>query len=257
MEAFKQKLPVVVNYGGGTNSTALLVELVRKGLRPDYIFFADTGSERPETYSYLPKFSKYLGDNGFPKVNIVRWIRKRHPFTGKFVALHEWCKVRYELPSAAFGFKGCTSKWKAQPIDKEIKKIGKVVRLMGFDADEKRRHKEKDPLGNQCFSPLIEWGWGREECVETIVKAGLPLPGKSSCWMCPHMRRHEIIELSKKHPNLYEEALQIETNWKERTKREGSSIKGLGRRMAWADIDISGESEQDLEDNTRPCGCWD
>ncbi|MEM3161041.1 MAG: phosphoadenosine phosphosulfate reductase family protein, partial [Nitrososphaera sp.] len=43
----------VLSYGGGVNSTALMILLVRHKLPIDYVIFADTGSERPETYTYL------------------------------------------------------------------------------------------------------------------------------------------------------------------------------------------------------------
>ena len=42
--------PLVVAYGLGVNSTALLVEFVKRDIRPDLILFADTGGEKPETY---------------------------------------------------------------------------------------------------------------------------------------------------------------------------------------------------------------
>jgi hypothetical protein len=39
--------PLVVAYGLGVDSTALLVEFARRGLRPDLVLFADTGGEKP------------------------------------------------------------------------------------------------------------------------------------------------------------------------------------------------------------------
>ena len=41
--------PLVVAYGLGVDSTAMLIEFVCRGIRPDSILFADTGSEKPET----------------------------------------------------------------------------------------------------------------------------------------------------------------------------------------------------------------
>jgi hypothetical protein len=37
--------PLVVAYGLGVDSTAMLVEFVHRGIRPDRILFADTGGE--------------------------------------------------------------------------------------------------------------------------------------------------------------------------------------------------------------------
>ena len=40
--------PLVVAYGLGVDSTAMLIEFVRRGIRPDLILFADTGGEQPQ-----------------------------------------------------------------------------------------------------------------------------------------------------------------------------------------------------------------
>lgn len=45
----------VVSFGGGVNSTALLVGLEEREERPNYIVFADTGGERPGTYAHIKK----------------------------------------------------------------------------------------------------------------------------------------------------------------------------------------------------------
>jgi len=42
----------VVSFGGGTNSTAMLVGMWERGERPDAILFADTGGEKPHTYQH-------------------------------------------------------------------------------------------------------------------------------------------------------------------------------------------------------------
>jgi hypothetical protein len=41
--------PLVVAYGLGVDSTAVLIELHRRYIRLDLILFADTGAEKPET----------------------------------------------------------------------------------------------------------------------------------------------------------------------------------------------------------------
>ena len=44
--------PVVLAYGIGVDSTALLVELESRGTPPDLVITGDPGSEKPETYVY-------------------------------------------------------------------------------------------------------------------------------------------------------------------------------------------------------------
>ena len=39
--------PVILNFGGGVNSTALILEMVARGERFDFVIFADTGGEKP------------------------------------------------------------------------------------------------------------------------------------------------------------------------------------------------------------------
>jgi hypothetical protein len=65
--------PLVVAYGLGVDSTALLVEFAQRGIRPDLILFADTGGEKPETYAYLPVIQDYLAGVGSPPVVTVRY----------------------------------------------------------------------------------------------------------------------------------------------------------------------------------------
>ena len=43
----------ILNYGGGTNSTALAIWAVNAGIPLDAVVFADTGSESPETMEYV------------------------------------------------------------------------------------------------------------------------------------------------------------------------------------------------------------
>jgi hypothetical protein len=46
--------PLVLSYGMGVDSTAVLIGWRRLGRRPDLIMFADVGSEHDSTYRYRP-----------------------------------------------------------------------------------------------------------------------------------------------------------------------------------------------------------
>jgi hypothetical protein len=255
---------LVVNYGGGTNSTALLVEAERRGVRPDLIVFADTGSERPETYAYLDYMDRWLASVGFPTIERVRWVRK----DGTFLPLHEWCEKFASLPSKAFGLPGCTVKWKQQPADKYIAQHagvrsawaqGRAVeRWIGYDADEPQRHERMqaarmDDTKWVWRSPLIEWDMGREECVAALRSAGLRLPGKSACWLCPSMKKHEIDALSEDHPSLLQRALAIEAA----ADVDRSKVAGLGRRLNWAEYLKQPKLFASVRAPEEACGCFD
>lgn len=97
--------------------------------------------------------------------------------------------------------------------------------------------------------PLIEWGWYREQCVATILAAGLPVPPKSACFFCPSSKKSEIIQLSRRNPDLYRRALAMEDNARENL----GTVVGLGRHFSWRDVE--GTTAPDPAD--LPCGCFD
>ena len=56
----------VVSYGGGINSTAMIVYLVKNNFPLDHVVFSDTSDEMPETYEYLEVMEKYLKRRDIP-----------------------------------------------------------------------------------------------------------------------------------------------------------------------------------------------
>lgn len=262
------RAPIVVAYGAGTNSTALLVEMVRLGEPVDAILFADTGGERPGTYAYVAMFSAWLVERGYPAITVVQ---------ASGATLEEDCLRRAALPALSYGFKTCSLRFKQQPQTKWLNNWApakaawamgqKVVKLIGYDMDEPHRGKpfEDDKFVNRY--PLLEWDWGREECVAAIATAGLPQPGKSSCFFCPSMTKPEILQLRQEHPDLLIRALNIEST----AKRAGDldSVNGLGRKLNWGDfIELVDEAEtndptafflrqQDFPNPPQCGGCYD
>ena len=257
--------PVVLNYGAGTNSTALLVGMMERDERPDLVIFSDTGGERPETYEYLDVIGEWLQREMDLPLTVVRWIRK----DGTFVSLEDWCHQRGQLPSLAYGMKGCSVKWKAQPIDKFIRKEwepgvqavedgGKIVRLLGYDADEPHRVGRGGAGPGDIWDfryPLVDWNWGRTECVAAVTRAGLPSPGKSSCFFCPAMKKHEILNLRRARPDLIKRAIAIE----HAAESYSTVSKGLGRNWTWEDLVKADEAQVDMfrDRIDLPCGCYD
>ena len=62
----------MVSYGGGVNSTALLIGLHQHRIPVDLILFADTGAEHPHTYAYLDVMDRWLKDHGMPPIPFDR-----------------------------------------------------------------------------------------------------------------------------------------------------------------------------------------
>lgn len=72
----KKDRPWGVNFGGGTNSVALVVELVNRGFKPNWVIFADTGNERPATYEAIVRTARWLEARDI-EFSVTRWWRQR------------------------------------------------------------------------------------------------------------------------------------------------------------------------------------
>lgn len=238
---------VIVSYGGGTNSTALLIECVKRGIRVDMILFADTGAEKPHTYSYVDYFSKWLASKGYPAVRVVK-----DPTT----TLEQDCFDRKALPSIAYGpFKSCSQRFKIAPQDKLVNNSvivgGRLVKLIGFDADEPQRANKTYNDKYTRMYPLIDWDMGRDECIRTIQNAGLVLPGKSACYFCPNSKVAEIKWLEHFHPDLLQKALVMES------QADLKDIVGLGRKVSWKSIYQQQDAFMDHFVPDMPCDCYE
>ena len=79
-----------VSYGGGINSTAMIVYLVKNNLPLDYVVFSDTGDEMPETYEYLEVIRQYLKRRNIP-FEVVR-VRDKTSLSDR--CRHVFCTCR-------------------------------------------------------------------------------------------------------------------------------------------------------------------
>lgn len=242
---------IVVGFGGGTDSTAVLAGWVEKGLRVtrplDAILFADTGNEKPETYAHIEFMQFWLDYHHLPPITIVRK-------GGRQETLEENCLRKKTLPSIAFGRKKCSHVFKIEPQEKFLNnhpvakawwKAGrtrgpdgkfvyanKVTKLIGYDYSEEKRW-AKAALEDTKYRyeyPLVQWEWTREDCIAALRRAGIPQPGKSACWFCPSSTKPEIDQLRRVHPLLFQRALEMEDN-----AENLKTTKGLGRRFSWRD----------------------
>lgn len=242
----------IVSFGGGTNSTAMLIGMWKNDIKPDHILFADTGGEKERTYLYIDVLNTWLNMVGFPQIETVRYRTK----DGVEISLEQEIINNQTLPAIAFGFKSCSEKFKIRPQNKFLKERYpdcKIIHYIGFDSGESRRVKNNDLQNHENIYPLIEWGWNRKKCIEVIREVGLPLPGKSSCFFCPNMRKNEILNLSDSEK---ERVKFIEANAKNKIE-----LKGLGRQYSWTDLINSDESQRKLFDDLdmyqMPCECID
>lgn len=125
-----------VCWGAGVDSTAMLIEMHRRGERPEIITFADTGAEKPGTYAFIPVFTQWLRDVGFPEPTICQYEPQPETTARYRAAAVEACDklgltvppisidrlsrifgnmvANETMPGIAFGMKSCSIKWKLE-----------------------------------------------------------------------------------------------------------------------------------------------
>lgn len=246
------KQPIHVSYGGGVDSTGMLIAMLLRHIWPTAITFALVPeSEGPWVMEYVYNFTDWLVDRGFPAISIVSYDGG----PSKDKSLEAECLRMKSLPGIAYGMRSCSDKWKQQPqrnwvadqewAQKTWKQGKKVRRAIGFDCGEAYRAIESPEPRYENWYPLIEWRMFRDDCIGLIKYAGLPVPKKSSCFFCPSMHKEEVRRLSLEHNDLYQRALAIERN------AELTQIEGLGRHWSW---EQTIGSERGVE---MPCMCFD
>jgi Zn-finger nucleic acid-binding protein len=263
----------VVSFGGGVNSTAMIVGMIEKNIPIDLILFADTGAERQNTEKHIDYMREiFLPKHRLPNITFVEYVNKeRHRLT-----LEDECLKSGTLPSLAYGWKKCSLKHKKGVQDKfcnncpscrEIWKAGgKVNKFIGYDAGEENRVfnakiADRDDKKYSYSYLLYDWGWYRDDCIEALKRHGIPVPGKSSCFFCPGMKKPEILDLYHNERKLYDRAIAIEDNARENFL----TVKGLGRNYSWKQYiawELDGGNKQVglcpyMDDIDSPCDCYD
>lgn len=235
--------PLKVSCGYGVNSVAMLVGLRSIDVIPDAILFADTGSEMPGTYAYMPILQDWCRRVGFPE---IVHVKNPSPIAGD-ASLYDECVRLGILPSISYGFvhHKCAIKWKVTPQQRWCSKWTlaqeawakglKVMDAVGFDSSPgdckryaKRLLQAPDPRFHVWY-PLRQWGWTRATCVRAIEQAGLQVPPKSSCFMCASRTKPEILAMARDDPATMLRAIHLERGALPRLRK----VKGLGSKFNW------------------------
>ena len=187
----------IANFGAGVNSVAGILHYGAAAY--DEIIFADTGSEKPETYQYLDFLIKEKGW----KISIIK---------SKLGNLYDFYIKKKTYPTPAF--RHCTEKFKITPIKQYLRtKYGKKETFIDdifISFDEFHRMKTSDVKYQKLEYPLVYDKIDRQECLSIIKEAGYPIPVKSGCFMCPFTKKSEWINLKLKHKDLFEKSLSLE-----------------------------------------------
>lgn len=251
----------IFSWGGGVNSTAILA-MIKLGMLPEltkdntHIVFADTGAEMPYTYEHTSNCLQPMSRDGW-RVKVLR--RANNPELYSYAdqdTLPEYCMTHAFLPSAKR--RDCTHYFKSNPIKNYKKTLdGEVVMILGIANDEK--HRVKDLGSDHTIYPLIDQDIDRAKCLELCIKAELPTPKKSGCYLCPLQTKAQWLETYRNHKELFVTIEKLEENKKKNRPENKYYIRGEKPIMEYIRGWLAKEKEEcrqgDLFELDRHCLC--
>jgi hypothetical protein len=212
-----------VSYGGGVQSTALLVLAATGQIDFPLFLFSNVGddSENPLTLRYVEEYAKpYAAQHGIELVELERIMQR----TGEPRTLWQdltregsrSLKIPVRMSNGAPGTRSCTATYKIEVVARELKRRGATAENpatvgIGISVDEiGRANNRKVEPHEQIVYPLLNLGLRRTDCTRVIREAGLPVPPKSSCFFCPFHRPEAWQDMRREQPQEFEKACQLE-----------------------------------------------
>jgi hypothetical protein len=214
----------IVSYGGGVQSTCLLVLAAQRRIDFPTFVFANVGddSEHPDTLRYVRTVAApYARAHGIELVTLNRTRRDGTVETlyGRLTKPgSRSLPIPVRMSNGKPGRRSCTSDFKIRVVGKWLKAHGANASNpatvgIGISLDEIWRvnRRRAEPY-EQPIYPLLEQDppLRRADC-ETIIRgAGLPVPGKSACFFCPMKRPSAYAEMRRDRPELFAKAAELE-----------------------------------------------
>lgn len=255
----------VISYGGGVQSTALLVLAVRGEIPFHEAVFANVGddTEHPETLRYVRSvIFPWARAHGFPLHEVRRTIR------GQSVSLYRFTVEReraFVLPvwfahSRAHGQRNCTVDWKIQPIARWLRARGATPEnpalvALGISVDEWHRARTDSGIPWERLAyPLLDLRLTRSDCARIVQEAGLPVPPKSACWFCPFQSDARWRVLRQQHPHLWRRAVELDEHIRARFEKLGRGTVFLYKRCVPL-ATLSSAEQMTLPFDDEEAGC--
>lgn len=228
----------VLSYGGGTQTAAMCVLVAQGKLpKPDYVIAADTGREMPTTWEYADQYMRPLLASVGLELHVAgHELATVDVYGGNGDLLIPAYTPTGKLPTF------CSSKWKARVVHRYARQVlgtdADLTMWIGFSLDEVKRVKGEE----KRRYPLIDLMLTKADCEAVILSAGLPLPRKSRCWMCPHQHNAEWREV-RGNAELWRQAVELDQELRENDERGGVYLHPQRVPLELADIDADDRKE--------------
>ena len=250
----------IISVSGGKDSTALLLLAIDRQAENMQAVFADTGHEHPQTYEYvryleqatgvpirwvradftkdIERKRRYVAEKwpgkGVPPEIIERALAALHPTGNPFLDLCIW---KGRMPSTKARF--CSEELKRNPIIEQVQlpllEHGDTIwSWQGVRADEslaRRDLAELEDVGGGLWNyrPILQWT--AADAFAMHKKHGVkhnPLyeqgMGRVGCMPCIHARKDELLEISRRFPEVIERVAEWERIVAQASKRQATSF---------------------------------
>jgi len=219
-----------VSYGGGVQSTALLVLAAQRELDFPLFLFANVGhdSEHPDTLAYVEQIATpYAKANGIELVTLQQTI---HGEPDTLLQRIHRTKKSIPIPVRRSGGKPfsrtCTVDFKIRVTAKEVRRRGATkdnpaITALGFSLDEIHRMSNNTEPYRQLVYPLVDLRLTRQDCINVIARAGIAVPPPSACYFCPFHSPTAWRRLKTTRPDLFQKAVDLERYLTDRQRTLG------------------------------------
>lgn len=213
--------PPVISYGGGVQSTALLVLAARGEIPHRTVLFCNVGedSENPDTLAFVRDHARpYAERHGLAFVELVTRLRDGSvdTITQRLIRQERTVHIPMRMANGAPGNRSCTYDFKIKQVAKWTKAHGATEEVkahvaLGISIDEYTRMRTSTVRHQESDYPLIDRRLSRQDCMNLIAGTNeLPTPPKSSCFYCPFQTAHQWRRLKRDKPDLFARAAELE-----------------------------------------------
>lgn len=243
--------------GGGIQSISALVLSAQGTIDFPTHVFCNVGddTEHPDTLRYVREIAMpYAAASGIEFVELAPVYSGGKTLYQRLVTGNTPDIPMY-LRDGPPASRSCTKHYKVERIAKEARERGATknhpaIVGLGISLDEYQRMRNDNP--EQYIRreyPLIDLRLSRARCIEIIQHAGLPIPPKSACWFCPFGSTRRWRDLKETHPQLFAQAIEIETSVNRKRAARGKDDMYLNSRRIPLEVAVSGtQHEMDFDD---------
>jgi hypothetical protein len=212
----------ILSFGGGVQTTALLLMVIKGEVKTDHVVFADTGGELPGTYRWVDDLENRAKEANIPFTRVECPEGPLYDYVWNRSAA---IPVRVGN-NEGLGHRQCTRQWKITPVLTHARSLTDerpIIMQLGISYDEIHRMKNSPDKDVIREWPLIDLKMTRQDCRAVIREHfGDVEPPKSACYFCPMLPASYFRRLASESPEIFEKAVALEdrinVKWREGKK---------------------------------------